>query len=609
VKGTGVRGRLFPRLLATFLAAFLPFAIIMAVLLTNRGGAGIERSVDAAVRTGALSLASRTNDFLGNRARDVRFTATAIEGLPERDQVRQAELLQELRTVYDAVALLDLDARPVAVSPAGAHFPAQGTDWFASASAGQDAVGTPTRDGNAIDMVLAAPVMDGKRVARVLAVDLDLSSIYGFVQDATLGRSGTSLLISPAGQVMVQTSTAQPRTEADLLQSGSLRETVDTAPARRVLQGQSGVDEHVKIEGNEYVSGFAPVKTGGWGAIVREDRDEAFSAVGDQRSLAALILLAGILFAAVAAYLFARQAARPIDSIRTAARSVAGGDLSARVEPDGTVEFRELSGSFNTMVGSMNSMLARIDDTSSELSSSASELAAAAEQLAATTQEQSTAATETSATMEELARTFTSIADTVSGVAAQTQDTREVLEETDKEIEASSQRALTLAQRVVEISGLLDLINEIADQTNLLALNAAIEAARAGESGRGFTVVADEVRRLAERSKAQAEEIGRIVEDTQSETNATVMAMEASSKQMRRGLDLMDQVAEATERVRLTTQQQSAAASQVVDTMEAVTETSRQTSTTAQQIAAAASQLTALVDELRKTSAGVEARQ
>jgi methyl-accepting chemotaxis protein len=211
--------------------------------------------------------------------------------------------------------------------------------------------------------------------------------------------------------------------------------------------------------------------------------------------------------------------------------------------------------------------------------------------------------------MEELARTFTGIADTVSGVATQTAGTREVLDETDRDLQASSERALALAERVGEVSALLELINEIADQTNRLAFDAAIEAARAGDAGRGFTVVADEVRQLAERSKDQAEEIGRIIGETQSETDATVMAMEASSKQMKHGLELMDHVAEATERVRLTTQQQSAAAAEVVGTMEAVTETSRQTSTTAQQISTAANQLTALVEQLREATAGVEARR
>ena len=116
------------------------------------------------------------------------------------------------------------------------------------------------------------------------------------------------------------------------------------------------------------------------------------------------------------------------------------------------------------------------------------------------------------------------------------------MKEADRDIQRSSERILALAERVAEISGLLELINGIADQTNLLALNAAIEAARAGEAGRGFGVVADEVRRLAERSKASAADIEKIITSTQAETNATVMAMEASSKQIKHGLGLMEAV-------------------------------------------------------------------
>jgi methyl-accepting chemotaxis protein len=177
-----------------------------------------------------------------------------------------------------------------------------------------------------------------------------------------------------------------------------------------------------------------------------------------------------------------------------------------------------------------------------------------------------------------------------------------VLKEADDDLQRSSERILALATRVGEVSALLELINDIADQTNLLALNAAIEAARAGEAGRGFSVVADEVRRLAERSKASAADIEEIITSTQAETNATVIAMEASSKQVKHGLGLMDDVMASTDQVRLTTQQQGAATQQVVDTMESVTEASRQTSVTAQQISASAAALSDLVAEMRRAA-------
>ena len=192
------------------------------------------------------------------------------------------------------------------------------------------------------------------------------------------------------------------------------------------------------------------------------------------------------------------------------------------------------------MVASLEALNGQIAVAGAQLSTASAELSSAAEELSATTAQQSSAATETSATMEELARTSQSIAETVSSVAAQTTDTRAVLKEADGDLQRSSERILALATRVGEVSALLELINEIADQTNLLALNAAIEAARAGEAGRGFSVVADEVRRLAERSKASAADIEEIITSTQAETNATVMAMEASSKQMKHGLGLMD---------------------------------------------------------------------
>lgn len=297
------------------------------------------------------------------------------------------------------------------------------------------------------------------------------------------------------------------------------------------------------------------------------------------------------------------------------AARVTAGDLAGRLELNGDTELDRLANDLNAMVagleqsvGELHALVEQTQGASREVSGSASELSSGSEQLAATTTEQTAAVTEASVTMEELARTSATIADTVDRVAEQAADTRDNLEQAKSDIQASSERTLALADRVHEISAILGLINEIADQTNLLALNAAIEAARAGESGRGFTVVADEVRRLAERSKASAAEIAGIVDGAQRETSATLLAMEKGAKQMQQGLLLVEQVAVAADQVRLTTQQQRAGSEQVVLSMDQIADASRQVSDTAQQIAVSSGSLAQLAAVLERTASVTTAR-
>jgi methyl-accepting chemotaxis protein len=601
-------GRLFPRLLATFLLAFVPFALLISWALTDRAEHGITTAVERSVTTNAVALGSRVDFYLQNRLRDVEQLALDLAPILDDEQAVRAQLrnLDRARAAYDVVALLDRRGEPLEASRDNVTLSGQGADWLAAAAAGRPVLSSLQQSGNGLALVVAAPVGEGDQPEAVIAADLDLVRFYEFVGLSRPGETGDAALVSSDLLEIARASDPGVENEADLIAHGALRERIDGPAARRGTAGQEGAT-HVEVEGQDSITGYAPVPVAGWAALVLEDRGEALSDVAAQRRLAGLLLLAGVLLAGLLAYVFARQASRPIARLAGAARSVAAGDLTARVPEAGAVEVQELSGSFNDMVESLASLVRRIETETVELSSAGSELASASEQLASSTHEQSAAATQTSATMEELARTFASIARTIDAVADQTAATRGALEQAEADIDATSQRSLELARRVGEISELLDLINEIADQTNLLALNAAIEAARAGEAGRGFTVVADEVRRLAESSKARAAEIAGIVDGAQHETNATVMSMEKSATEMRRGLELMDQVSESTEQVRLTTQQQTAAASQVVETMEGVTETSRQTAATAQQIASSAQQLTDLVERLRAAAAQVEA--
>jgi CHASE3 domain sensor protein len=212
-------------------------------------------------------------------------------------------------------------------------------------------------------------------------------------------------------------------------------------------------------------------------------------------------------------------------------------------------------------------LLTRIRRTAGEPGAAALELRAAAQESAAATAQQSSAITEVAATVEELSASATTLASGAEGSASAAQRTGETMRDMQEQVDAIAKRSLELGAESQQVGEILGLINEIAEQTNLLALNAAIEAARAGEAGRGFAVVASEVRKLAERSIEATESIRTIITGVQDKTNATILATEQGAKQAQEVDALMTDILDALDESTQVTQQQKESAGQVADTM------------------------------------------
>ena len=600
-------GRFSVRLVAGMVLAFLPLTALLSFLLVRNAGDSLKDAIGAGLENTSVTLANRIDVRFRERRDDLRVLTRELARTS--DLAGESAYLQRERGSFEAVQLLDLQGRVLAGTDRSPGFAASPSEpWFASAAR----VGTEThtgpfeRDGT-LRTLLAEPVRDRNGTPRaVLVGDLDETGLAAFTTAFKLGRTGEAVIRDTQGRLLWRGGLGQPRTPREMAARHLLRDRSTRGAPGLALQGRTGSVEFVSSLGKESLGGYAPATVPRWAVDVRQDTSEAYQPIRDQRDLAILIALIGSVLVGGFAILFARQTVRPVEALAAAARRVAQGDLRVRAQERGSDELVALARSFNVMVEGLETLAGQIRLAGTEMAAAAAELSSASQELASTTTQQSAATTETSSTMEELAATSARIADSVDAVAARTLQTQEALGRADEGVAASSDRITALADRAVEIGQIVTLINEIADQTNLLALNAAIEAARAGEVGAGFAVVAEEVRLLAERSKGEAAKIGDIVGRTQTETNATVMAMETGSKEMRRGLELMDEVSDSTSEVRLTTDQQRIATDQVVETMVSVSTATKQTASTAQQIALASTGIAELADRLERAASAFQ---
>ena len=278
-----------------------------------------------------------------------------------------------------------------------------------------------------------------------------------------------------------------------------------------------------------------------------------------------LILVAlGVTVAVLPAIYFQRDLSGPIDHLRQViAQTRNDGDLARRIDVPPNSVITATAGAYNGLMATLQGIITRILFASTQVAQAATRLNVEAREIAEGSEQQIEVAREAAA----------GVADVVQGVnqaAARAEDAARIaqLARADssrgaaivldasseigriaQSVEQSAKVIAALGERSSEISGIVKVIHEIADQTNLLALNAAIEAARAGEQGRGFAVVADEVRKLAERTTAATGEISSVIAAIQSETNSAITTIKAGSLQAKNGAQLAQKAAEALESI------------------------------------------------------------
>ena len=338
-------------------------------------------------------------------------------------------------------------------------------------------------------------------------------------------------------------------------------------------------------------------------------------------------LLVAVAAAAICGYLLLRAITVPMQSIVDLLVGMRGGDLRQRLALNRKDEFRTVEDGFNQMNGELNTLVGQAQRTAIQVTTSVNEIAATARQqratateAAATTTEIGATSREISATSRDLVRTMTEVsgaAEQTAGLAGTGQVSLSRMEATMRHVmdAAGSVNAklATLNEKAGNINQVVTTIAKVADQTNLLSLNAAIEAEKAGEYGRGFSVVATEIRRLADQTAVATYDIEQMVREIQSAVAAGVMGMDKFSEEVRRGMSevtevgdqlsqIIGQVQSLAPRVQMVNegmQAQAGGAEQINQALMQLSEAAQQTVESLRQSSQAIDELTLVANDLR----------
>jgi len=369
------------------------------------------------------------------------------------------------------------------------------------------------------------------------------------------------------------------------------------------------------------------------GDLIRLNEDQARKAFerseGIVRTISlvmSICILTAIGVGVILAFFISGLISKPVHELALQAEKIADGDLTATIHYASQDEVGQLASAFDRMTTTLKETIGKLMDSSTTLASAANQLnrntdslVTGAEEVAAQANTVATASEEMSSTTTDIARTCTVAAEGAQHAnelaeagACVVQETIDLMNRISERVHSTAQTVEMLGKRSDEIGEIVGTIEDIADQTNLLALNAAIEAARAGEQGRGFAVVADEVRALAERTTKATKEIAQMIRSIQNETREAVKAMEHGVGDVEKGKDgagrsgealhaIVDQINSVSmqvSQIATAAEEQTATTSEISSNIHQISTVIQQSTQGAHESAGAARQLMSLAEEL-----------
>ena len=467
------------------------------------------------------------------------------------------------------------------------------------------------------------PIVISNDFKGIAGVDQALTDVQTFLETLKPFQSAGFVLISRGGRIIA--STFDSEMNAKPIEKTRLNDVL--GPFYEMGANEEML-ERKDEDGLEYFYDSAKIPTGNWTLVMRVGRDEVYQPLRSKLWISAITVSIGGLFVTGILFWLANSIARRIALAAKVAEEIAQGDLTGKIDAVGGDEAGQLLLSITKMTGNLNALIGQVKQSSILLTSTATKISAnaktqesAVNEFGASTTEIAAAVKEITATSQELSKTMNSVTESASETATLADSGREGLEGMESAMSTLSEanssissKLAVISERAKNINRVVTTISKVADQTNLLSLNAAIEAEKAGEYGLGFSVVAREVRRLADQTAVATLDIDQMVKEMQSSVSAGVMEMDKFTEHMRQGSEtvhsistqlgsIIEHVQELTEQfetVRQGMNTQASGAQQINNAMGQLTDAAQSTSTSIVAFNQATSDLRDAVGGLRE---------